>query len=564
MPSTQWWKSGAVYQIYPKSFYDSDGDGIGDINGIHQKLDYIHKLGVSAIWITPFYPSGGYDNGYDVSNYCDVDSVYGIIDDFDSLVLAAHSRNIRVIIDMVFNHTASNHPWFLESRSDKTSDKRDYYIWRDENCGHEPNNWGALFGGPAWTKDENSGQYYLHLFSPEQPDLNWENDEVRKSLYNVLKWWINHGVDGFRFDVISLISKDPNLPDGVIESGHSYGNSRPFVANGPKVHTYLKELRQHINDKMCVGEASDVTIDEALKYASIDESELSMVFQFEHMDLDGGESFKWNDRVISHKELKEVLYRWQIELSGKAWNALFWCNHDQPRIVSRLGKETGELWECSAKMLGAALHLMQGTPYIFQGEELGMTNYPFTSFDELQDPESKNAYIEYTENGMFTHGQMMNYICKKARDNARTPMQWNNEKNAGFSIGTPWMPVNPNYTYINAQKQIDDKHSIFNFYRDIIALRKTYSCLVLGSFVPIEPVNDSIFAYIRKDGENEILVVCNFANESLQCYEIIKYLKNSKQLLSNIYYNNKILSGILAPYQSDVWLLNKNEGEESL
>ena len=376
-----WWKESVVYQIYPRSFCDSNGDGIGDLNGITGKLDYLKELGIDVIWLSPVYQSPNDDNGYDISDYKAVMAEFGTMEDYDRMLGRAHELGIKIMMDLVVNHTSDEHPWFIESRSSKDNAYRDYYIWKDGRDGKEPNNWGACFGGSAWKYDEKTKQYYLHLFSTKQPDLNWENPLVRKEVFDMMTWWCDKGIDGFRMDVISLISKTPGLPDGRVgKSG--YGD--PGCANGPRVHEFLKEMNREVLSKydlITVGECSGVTVEEAKKYASSAGDELNMVFQFEHMDLDGGESFKWNHKKIRLTELKQVMSKWQTELEGKAWNSLYWCNHDQPRMLSRLGNDSSLYRERSAKLLGTCLHMMQGTPYIYQGEELGMTNYPFTSLE---------------------------------------------------------------------------------------------------------------------------------------------------------------------------------------
>lgn len=431
----QWWQRAVVYQIYPKSFLDSNGDGVGDLNGICQKLLYLKELGVDVLWLSPFYPSPGYDNGYDISDYESVDPMYGSDEDFERLIERAHALGLRVIINLVVNHTSHVHPWFLESCRNPEGEKGDWYIWHDPVNGGPPNAWGSQFGGSAWTYNGERGQYFLHLFSPYQPDLNWKNKAVRQAVYSMMQRWLDRGVDGFRMDVISLIAK----PDGLVipkgsDNGHGFEDWHGTVANQPMVHFYLQEMHRKVlnrNDIMTVGEASAVTVEEAKKYASLDGSELNMVFQFEHVGLDGSERFKWTAEKIRLLDLKQVLNRWQTELEGKAWNPLFWCNHDQPRVVSRLGAER-EYRERSAKMLATCLHFMKGTPYIFQGGELGMTNFPFQSAGQLRDMESINAYQELVREGSYTAEQMLKIFSMKSRDNARTPMQWADAPHGGF------------------------------------------------------------------------------------------------------------------------------------
>ncbi|GHU98010.1 glucohydrolase [Spirochaetia bacterium] len=542
MEQRNWWKECVIYQIYPKSFKDSNGDGIGDIRGIIGKLDYLAELGVGALWISPMYPSPGFDNGYDISDYEGIDPQFGTMADFERLLAGAHRRNIRIIMDLVVNHSSDEHPWFKESAASRTSAKRDYYIWRDGKNGGPPNNWGCIFGGSAWTLDERTGQYYLHLFSPHQPDLNWETVLLRQEIYRMMAAWLERGVDGFRMDVITLISKDQNFPDGPLKE-NGYGDSRPFTANGPRIHEFLREMRQTVlskYDAFALGEASGVTLEEALRYASSDGAELDMVFQFEHMDLDGGETFKWNNRKIPIPELKQVLTKWQDGLEGKAWNSLYWCNHDQPRIVSRLGDE-GPYREKSAAMLAICLHGMKGTPFVYQGEELGMTNMPFASLDQLRDVESIDAYNRYTMGSCFPRFSaeaMMAYIRAKSRDNARTPVQWDSSEGAGFSSGSrdaardvgsagssaptanaaptpggvrPWIDVNPNYTIINAAEQRGRPDSVWNYYRRLIELRKHYPVMVYGEYALLDAGHPQVWAYTRKLGTETLLVICNFS-----------------------------------------------------
>lgn len=510
----KWWKESVVYQIYPRSFKDSDGDGVGDIRGITQKLDYLRELGINVIWLSPVYQSPNDDNGYDISDYQAIMKEFGTMEDFDHMLAAAHERGIKIMMDLVVNHTSDEHKWFMESRRSKDNPYRDYYIWREAKEGKEPNNWGSCFGGSAWKYDEATDQYYLHLFSPKQPDLNWDNENVRREVFDMMKWWLDKGVDGFRMDVISMISKVPGLPDGSRGEGTLYGDFGPFVINGPHVHNYLKEMRKKAlsgYDTITVGETAGVTVEEAVKYAADDESELNMVFQFEQNDLDNGEHGKWNVKKIYLPDLKKVLNRWQTYLEGKAWNSLYWSNHDQPRVVSRFGNDSEEYRELSAKMLAVCLHMMKGTPYVYQGEELGMTNVPFDSLEEFRDIESINAYHEYTENNLAGKEEMLEYLRYKSRDNARTPMQWDGTANAGFSEGTPWIKVNPNYTKINAAEQMGRKSSVFRFYQKLIQLRKQNPVIVYGRFELLMPEDEEIFMYTRTFEDKKILVICNFS-----------------------------------------------------
>ena len=548
-----WWKEAVVYQIYPRSFCDSNGDGIGDLNGITSKLDYLKELGIDVIWLSPVYKSPNDDNGYDISDYEDIMTEFGTMDDFDKMLAAAHERGIKIVMDLVVNHTSDEHPWFVESRSSKDNEKRDYYIWKEGKDGKEPTNWGSAFSGPAWKYDEKTDMYYLHLFSVKQPDLNWENPKVRKEVFDMMTRWCEKGIDGFRMDVISLISKPEGYPDAKVVG--LYGDMG-ICANGPKVHDYLKEMNEKVLSKfdiMTVGETAGVTLEEAKKYANTDGSELNMVFQFEHMDLDGGEKFKWSTKPMPLVPLKENLSKWQKGLDGVAWNSLYFCNHDQPRIVSRLGDESDAYRELSAKCIATCLHMMQGTPYVYQGEELGMTNTVFNSVDDFRDLESVNAYRELVESGLYTDGDMFPKIAHKSRDNARTPMQWDASENAGFTTGTPWIAVNPNYKKINVADQLKREDSVFHYYQKLIRLRKENEIIVYGNYELLLPEDENIFAYTRTLDNKKLLVVCNFS-KSEQKFDFSGY-ENAKVLISN-YNRDAREDGILKPYEATVLLLS--------
>ena len=547
-----WWKEAVVYQIYPRSFCDSNGDGIGDLNGITSKLDYLKELGIDVIWLSPVYKSPNDDNGYDISDYEDIMTEFGTMDDFDKMLAAAHERGIKIVMDLVVNHTSDEHPWFVESRSSKDNEKRDYYIWKEGKDGKEPTNWGSAFSGPAWKYDEKTDMYYLHLFSVKQPDLNWENPKVRKEVFDMMTRWCEKGIDGFRMDVISLISKPEGYPDAKVVG--LYGDMG-ICANGPKVHDYLKEMNEKVLSKfdiMTVGETAGVTLEEAKKYANTDGSELNMVFQFEHMDLDGGEKFKWSTQPMPLVPLKENLSKWQKGLDGVAWNSLYFCNHDQPRIVSRLGDESDAYRELSAKCIATCLHMMQGTPYVYQGEELGMTNTVFNSVDDFRDLESVNAYRELVESGLYTDGDMFPKIAHKSRDNARTPMQWDASENAGFTTGTPWIAVNPNYKKINVADQLKREDSVFHYYQKLIRLRKENEIIVYGNYELLLPEDENIFAYTRTLDNQKLLVVCNFS-KSEQKFDFSGY-ENARVLISN-YNRDAGKDGILKPYEAIVLLL---------
>lgn len=506
----RWWKECVVYQIYPRSFKDSNGDGIGDLNGITEKMDYLKELGINVIWLSPVYQSPNDDNGYDISDYRAIMKEFGTMEEFDRMLRAAHEGGIRLVMDLVVNHTSDEHPWFVESRKSTDNPYRDYYIWRPAKDGREPNNWGSCFSGSAWEYDDTTDMYYLHLFSKKQPDLNWDNPKVRDEVFDMMNWWLDKGVDGFRMDVISLISKKPDLPDG--EPGINGYASFNEPANGPHVHEYLQEMRRRVldgRDTITVGECSGVTLEEAKKYARSDEKELNMVFQFEHMDVDADGSNKWSDKKMDLRDLKSIMTKWQKGLEEIAWNSLFWENHDQPRSVSRFGND-GEYREMSAKMLATCLHMMQGTPYVYQGEELGMTNVPFRDISDFRDLDSINAYHELVGQGVFTEEAMMRYLRYKSRDNARTPFQWNDEENAGFTTGTPWIMVNPNYKEINAREQMVRADSVFNYYKKLIRMRKENEIIVYGSYDLLLPDDPELYVYTRTLGDEKLLVICNF------------------------------------------------------
>lgn len=550
----RWWKESVVYQIYPRSFCDSNGDGIGDLNGITGKLDYLKELGIDVIWLSPVYKSPNDDNGYDISDYQAIMNEFGTMEDFDRMLATAHEKGIKIMMDLVVNHTSDEHKWFIESRKSTDNPYRDYYIWRPaKEDGSLPNNWGSCFSGPAWEYDKTTDMYFLHLFSKKQPDLNWDNPAVRQDVFDMMNWWLKKGVDGFRMDVISLISKEPGLPDK--ETGINGYATFNVSANGPHVHEYLQEMRQKaLNnaDTITVGECSGVTLEEAKKYARSDEKELNMVFQFEHMDVDSDEkSGKWTTRKMDLRDLKKILTRWQKGLQDIAWNSLYWENHDQPRSVSRFGNDSDEYREISAKMLATCIHMMQGTPYVYQGEELGMTNCPFNTLDNFRDLESINAFHELTEQGKMTEEDMMAAIGYKGRDNARTPMQWDDSAYAGFSTATPWIMVNPNYTKINARDQVNREDSVFKYYQKLIKLRHESELIVYGTYDLILDDDKDIYAYIRTLGDEKLIVYCNFS-ENTRKVEIPEEFVSKKVLISN-YSDAKANPKItLRPYEAIV------------
>ncbi|MDY5022882.1 MAG: alpha-glucosidase [Blautia sp.] len=550
-----WWKEAVVYQIYPKSFMDSNGDGIGDIPGIISKLDYLKELGITVLWICPLYRSPQKDNGYDISDYQAIHEDFGSMEDFDALLAGAHERGIKIVMDLVVNHTSDQHKWFLESKSSRDNKYRDYYIWRDAKDGSVPTNWGGCFGGSAWQYDEATDQYYLHQFAVEQPDLNWENPAVRREVFDMMNWWCEKGIDGFRMDVISLISKPEIYENGPVNTNDGYSAVGGITANGHRVHEFLKEMNSEVlsrYDLLTVGECAGVTVDEAKKYAGANTNELNMVFQFEHMDLDGDEHGKWTKKPLYLPDLKENFTKWQTELEGKAWNSLYWDNHDQPRIVSRWGNDNEKYRVISAKMLGTCLHMMQGTPYIYQGEELGMTNFPFRHISQVDDIECKNAYQTLViDNKEYSEETMFEIISKKSRDNARTPMQWDDSENGGFTTGTPWLAVNPNYTFINAASQVNDPDSVFSYYKKLIELRKNNKIIVYGSYDLLCPDDEKIYAFTRTLGDEKLLVICNFTDETLEIPEDAAALKKAAKAVMISNYSEA--SDTLRPYEAVVY-----------
>ena len=552
--SKAWWKSSVIYQIYPRSFADSNGDGIGDLNGITEHLDYIKELGADVIWLSPIYQSPNDDNGYDISDYQDIMKEFGTMEDFDRMLSEMHKRGLKLVMDLVVNHSSDEHRWFMESRKSKDNPYRDYYIWKDPKDGKEPNNWGSCFSGSAWEFDPETEMYYLHLFSKKQPNLNWENETVRKEVFDMMTWWCEKGVDGFRMDVISMISKDQSYKDGIVQEG-LFGDPSPYVCNGPRVHEFLQEMNQKVLSKydlITVGEAAGVTIEEAKKYANLDGRELNMVFQFEHMGTVQGEYGKWTTERVQMPKLRAVMNKWQNELEGVAWNSLYWDNHDQPRAVSRFGNDGPMYREVSAKMIATCLHMMKGTPYIYQGEEIGMTNAYFKSIDDYQDIEVLNAYKELVQGGFMEEEDFLDCLKAVSRDNARTPMQWDDSENAGFTTGTPWLKVNENYHMINAKAALADKNSVFYYYQKLIQLRKSYDVIIDGVFVGLLEDNNDIYAYERRLGDQRLLVACNFTSNEVPC-ELFQDV-SGEELISN-YKCHK--DGVLKPYEARVVLIGK-------
>ncbi|WP_234124617.1 glycoside hydrolase family 13 protein [Clostridium hydrogenum] len=556
----KWWKESVVYQIYPRSFKDTNEDGVGDLKGIIENLDYVKFLGANVIWLCPIYKSPNDDNGYDISDYRDIMNEFGSMDDFNELLKEAHKRDLKILMDLVVNHTSDEHRWFVESRKSKNNEYRDYYIWKDSKNGKEPNNWGGSFAGSAWEYDKNTDMYYLHCFSKKQPDLNWENPKVRKEVEDIVMFWLDKGIDGFRMDVINMISKDQTFPDGVKAEGSLYGDKDSVIMNGPRVHEYISELNAKVLSKydiMTVGETPLVTPKIAMKYVGEDRKELNMVFEFEHMDIDRDES-SFIKKPFDLVKLKNIFTKWQKGLENGGWNSLYWNNHDQPRVVSRFGDD-GSYWDKSAKMLGTCLHMQQGTPYIYQGEEIGMTNVSFEDIKDYRDIGAINHYKEEVEIKGKNKDDFMNYLHELSRDNARTPMQWSGSENAGFTKPgvEPWIKINPRYKEINVENQINDPNSIFNYYRKLIKIRKENEIVVYGRYDLILEDDKEIYAYTRTLDDKKLLVICNFTkNEPMFCMpEDIKYA-SFKTVIGNYNMDDGEIKNIkLKPYECKVYIL---------
>jgi oligo-1,6-glucosidase len=515
------WRQWVVYQVYPRSFADSDGDGVGDLRGVLNHLDHLERLGVDVLWLSPVYRSPMNDNGYDISDYQDIDPLFGTLADLDELIAKLHARGMRLVMDLVVNHTSDEHPWFVESRSGRDNPKRDWYWWRDPRPGTtpgapgaEPTNWESHFSGPTWTWDEHTGQYYLHIFSPKQPDLNWENPEVRQAIYAMMRWWLDRGVDGFRMDVIDMISKDTSLPDTTPRPGSRYGPGDQYFTCGPRNHEFLQEMYREVfagrpAHVLTVGEMPGVTIPQAVLFTSPERHELDMVFQFEHVQLDVGAD-KFHLRPLHLPDLKASLANWQAGLAGRGWNSLYWGNHDQPRAVSRFGDD-GPHRVASAKTLATVLHLHQGTPYVYQGDELGMANAPFAALGDFRDIETLNYYAQVAARGDADLASLLAAIRKMSRDQSRTPVQWDASPNAGFTTGTPWIAVNPDYTTVNSAAEVGQPGSVFEHYRELIELRHTEPVVTDGEFELLLPDHPVIWAFVRRDRSTELLVAANFS-----------------------------------------------------
>ncbi|MCS0541468.1 alpha,alpha-phosphotrehalase [Aeromonas veronii] len=552
MRQTPWWQSAVIYQIYPKSFQDSAARGTGDLKGIMARLDYLKTLGVDALWLTPVYVSPQVDNGYDIADYYAIDPAYGTMADFEALLAAAHARDIRIVMDIVVNHTSTEHAWFKSAMGDKNSPYRDYYIWKDPVDGGVPNNWQSKFGGSAWELDAATGQYYLHLFAREQADLNWENPAVRAEVKKIIHFWANKGVDGFRLDVINLISKDQAFPNDEI------GDGRRFYTDGPRIHEFLQDVSRDVFapvGAMTVGEMSSTSLEHCQRYGALDGSELSMVFNFHHLKVDYPNGDKWTKAPFDFLELKRIFNHWQSGMHGKGWSALFWCNHDQPRIVSRFGDE-GEHRVVAAKMLASTLHGLQGTPYIYQGEEIGMTNPGYQRIDDYQDVESRNIFAIKQAEGM-SEAEILAILGTKSRDNSRTPMQWSAAANAGFTSGTPWLKPAANYPEINAEAALADQNSVFWHYRDLIALRKSHSIFTQGDYQELLTGHPQIWAYARRANGQTLLVVSNFYGEPMEFALPAELQSAQGRLLLGNYPDSPAQpqSGMLRPYESLIWLM---------
>ena len=554
MTQTPWWQSAVIYQIYPKSFQDSGARGTGDLKGIMARLDYLKTLGVDALWLTPVYVSPQVDNGYDIADYLAIDPAYGTMSDFEALLAAAHGRDIRIVMDIVVNHTSTEHAWFKSALGNKNSPYRDYYIWKDPVEGGVPNNWQSKFGGSAWELDPATGQYYLHLFAREQADLNWENPAVRAEVKNIIHFWAKKGVDGFRLDVINLISKDQAFPNDEV------GDGRRFYTDGPRIHEFLQDISRDVFapvGAMTVGEMSSTSLEHCQRYGALDGSELSMVFNFHHLKVDYPNGDKWTKAPFDFLELKRIFNHWQSGMHGKGWSALFWCNHDQPRIVSRFGDE-GEHRVVAAKMLASTLHGLQGTPYIYQGEEIGMTNPGYQHIDDYQDVESRNIFAIKQAEGM-SEAEILAILAAKSRDNSRTPMQWSAAPNAGFTQGSPWLKPAANYPEINAEAALADPDSVFWHYRDLIALRKAHPIFTQGDYQELLAGNEQSWAYTRSADGQTLLVVSNFYGEPVEFALPAELQTGEGRLLLGNYPDSpaRPQSCELRPYESLIWLMEQ-------
>ena len=558
-----WWTNAVVYQIYTRSFADSSGDGVGDLTGIINNLDYLSELGVDVLWLSPIHQSPQHDNGYDISNYWRIDALFGTEEEFDRLLAEVHGRGMKLIMDLVVNHTSDEHSAFLVSSSSRSNVSRDSYFWRDprrgfspDEPGAEPNNWGSVFGGSVWTYHPGTEQYYLHLFSPHQPDLNWESTRVRHRVYEMMNWWLDRGIDGFRMDAINFISKRPSLPDSPVSTGGMYADGSPFFVSGPRVHEFLQEMMRAVfsyrdTDYLVVGETDGVTVDEAVLFTDPLRGELDMVFHFEHMRLDQGPGGKWNHLPLKLQDFKTIANRWQRALSDRGWNSLYLGNHDQPRLVSRFGNDAEYRYE-SATLWATILHLQRGTPFIYQGEEIGMTNADFTSLDQYRDVESL-AFYEFAVSRGIAAEHVLALMNRVSRDNARTPMQWNDGPNAGFTSGTPWIDVNPNYQTVNVEADRSAAQSVFRYYQRLIALRHASPVVALGDFELMDPSDPALFAFRRRLGNEELGVMCNVSDDPLA---VPAYTRPARLVLGN--YARAGDPDMLRPWEARIHRLSGN------
>lgn len=564
--SPDWWRTSTVYQVYPKSFNDTTGQGTGDIRGLMEKLDYIKGLGIDIVWLQPVYVSPQNDNGYDVADYCSIDPAYGTMDDFDELVAELKKRDMHLMIDIVVNHSSTEHRWFKEAISSRDNPYRDYYIWRDSTeDGGPPNNWQSKFGGPAWQYDEGTGQYYLTLFDKTQADLNWENEKVRAEVVDILKFWADKGVSGFRMDVINLISKDPAYPND--DGSEAPGDGRRFYTDGPRVHEYIKELNKKVfkpYNLVTVGEMSSTTLEHCVRYSNPKENEFSMTFNFHHLKVDYPNGQKWELKPYDFEELKRVLSDWQIGMQkGGGWNALFWNNHDQPRALTRFTND-GEYRTESAKMLATTLHGLQGTPYVYQGEEIGMPDPKWNDISEFRDVESLNMYTILQEQGK-TPEEAAHIVKVRSRDNSRLPMPWNDGDQAGFTTGTPWIKIDERYPIINAQSEVEDPHSIYHHYRKLIEMRKNIPVITDGEYVRLDEGHPEIYAYVRTNKEQTLVVISNFSDRDVS-FELPEKMKDNltesrsvQLLIGNTTEEPKLMPTVaLRPYASYMWLIHNN------
>ncbi|MDC4186476.1 alpha-glucosidase [Loigolactobacillus coryniformis] len=553
-----WWQETVVYQIYPRSFQDSNNDGIGDLRGIIQRLDYIKELGIDVIWLSPIYQSPNDDNGYDISNYQQIMTDFGTMTDLKNLLKEIHIRGMKLMMDLVVNHTSDEHPWFVEAKSSQHSKYHDYYIWRKNQNNKIPNNWRSNFSGSAWQYVPELDEYYLHIFTKKQVDLNWNNSAMRQDIYNMMTWWCDKGIDGFRMDVINLISKPDDLPNDPLLEKSPSRSSLHMTANGPHVHEFLKEMNQAVLSNynlITVGETPGASTIDAIQYTGFDRAELQMVFQFEHMSIDNDSEYgNMSTNKFNLVDLKKVMSKWQIDLNGRAWNSLYWNNHDQARVISRFGDDTQAYRVLSGKMLANCLHMMQGTPYIYQGEELGMTNIKSLQISDYRDVATLNAYHELVEiKKVLSASNMMARIHARSRDNARTPMQWDETDTTGFTNGTPWIAINPNHTWINVKQALADKNSLYYFYKKLIELRHKHLIIVYGDYSLIDPLDNQVYAFWRQYNGQKLLVINNFTKSTLN-RPIMHWLHNVK--IKPLISNYAIDTGdVLRPYETRTYLI---------